>query len=70
MSPMEVENHVGSPKRKIEQNKLWMYSAVGGNQFQVPRELLEDCPSSDCNSVGGDLVIPESTFNIVVGAQS
>ena len=47
-----------------------MDSTVGGSQFQVLRELLGDYPSSDCNFVGGDLVIPESAFDGAVGARS
>ena len=69
VSPLEVQNHAGSPTRKIGQNKH-MDSAAGGNQFQVLRELLGDYPSSDCNSVGRDSVIPESAFDGVVGAHS
>jgi len=70
VSPLEVQNRVGSPTRKTGQNKSWMDSAVGGNQFQELRELLGDYPSFNCNSVGGDSVIPESAFDGVVGAHS
>ena len=70
MSPLEVENRAGYPTRKAGQNKSWMDSAAGGNQFQVLRELLGDNPSSDCNSDGEDSVIPELAFDVVVGARS
>jgi len=37
------------------------------NQFQVLRVLLGDYPCSDGNSVGGDTVVPDSTFEGEVG---
>ena len=67
---LEVENRAGSPTRKIGQNMSWMDSAAGGNQFEALRELLGDYPSSDCNSVGGDSVIPKPAFDVVAGARS
>jgi len=64
---VEVENQTSSLTRKTWLNKSWLDSTTGANQFQVLRELLGDYRSSDCNSVGGDLVIPESAFEGVVG---
>ena len=64
ISPLEVENFAGSPTRKIRQNKSRLDLAAGGNQFQVLRELMGDYPSSDCNFVSGDSVIPDLAFDV------
>jgi len=61
-SPIEVENRTTSPAGKNGQNKSRVDSTADANQFQVLRELLGDYPSSNDNSVGGHIVIPESVF--------
>ena len=66
---LEDKNLSGSPRGKSGQDKPLLVSPIDVNQFQV-RELFDDYPSSDANSIGGASMISESTFYDEVAVHS